>query len=412
MADGPGYSNSVRAGAFLVTGVVLALVVVFILNKSNPFASKNRYAIRFDMAEGVAGLEVGSEVRVSGLKVGRVESIEQKFDVSAGEDPFTVVRISVQSGIKVCRSTGKQAADGAKVMRAQTLLGNYSWLNFTSLGRGEAYGPDELIDAISSGGMLGTIVGPENAERADRMFASLESFTGVLDDFATDTYRNEIKPMLKAANATMDSIQSEWGGWKQKIGDTLTNAASGSRKFDQTMDDAKVAAASLRMTLDDVRTKYLKQVDDLLQRGQQGTDRFASAMARLDTELVQRIPELRAMMADLREGAAQAKLATMEVRRSPWKLFYTPSGDELARENLYEAARAFALASSDMRVAGETLESAMREPERISADPALREELKSRVLRSLQQYETAQKQLFDVLKADLGSVKPPEAKSN
>ena len=412
MADGPGYSNSVRAGAFLVTGVVLALVVVFILNKSNPFASKNRYSIRFDMAEGVAGLEVGSEVRVSGLKVGRVESIEQKFDVSQGEEPFTVVRISVHSDIKVRKATGKDKGDSAKVMRAQTLLGNYSWLNFTSLGSGEEYGPEEAIDARSSGGMLGTIVGPENAERADKMFTSLVTFTDVLDDFASDTYRNDVKPMLRSANATMTSVEREWGAWKGKIGETLASAASGSRKFDETMDDAKAASASLRATMDDVRGKYLKQIDGLLQRAQDGTDSFAKAMERVDSELVQRIPELRAMMADLREGAAQAKLATMEVRRSPWKLFYTPTGDELARENLYEAARAFALASSDMRVAGETLESALREPERVSADPALRDELRNRVLKSLERYETAQRQLFDVLKADLGDVKPPEAKSN
>lgn len=401
-----------RAGAFLVTGVVLALVVVFILNKSNPFASKNRYSIRFDMAEGVAGLEVGSEVRVSGLKVGRVESIQQKFEVGPGEEPYTVVKISVHSDIKVRKASGKDKRDDAKVMRAQTLLGNYSWLNFTSLGSGDEYGPEEAIDARSSGGMLGTIVGPENAERADKMFTSLVTFTDVLDDFATDTYPTELKPMLRSANATVSSLEKEWGTWKGKIGNTLASAESGSKKFDATMDDAKVASAALRATMDDVRGKYLAQIDKLLQRAQEGTDDFAKAMERVDSELLQRIPELRAMMSDLRESAAQAKLATMEVRRSPWKLFYTPSGDELARENLYEAARAFALASSDMRVAGETLESALRDPGRVSADPALRDELKTRVLKSLEGYETAQRQLFDVLKADLGNTKPPEAKSN
>jgi transcriptional accessory protein Tex/SPT6 len=99
----------------------------------------------------------------------------------------------------------------------------------------------------------------------------------------------------------------------------------------------------------------------------------------------------------------------MEARRSPWKIFYRPSGDELARENLYEAARAFAIASSDMRVAGETLEGTLRQmPERFSSDPKFREELKDQVVRSMQRYEAAQKQLFDVLKADLGDAKVPE----
>ena len=127
MADGPGYSNSVRAGAFLVTSVIAALLVTFILEKSNPFASKNRYKVAFTMDDGVAGLEEGSEVRVSGLKVGKVEQIEQQFEPAPGR---ILVHVAIESDIKVRKD--------AKVIRAQPLLGNYSWLNFTSLGGAEA----------------------------------------------------------------------------------------------------------------------------------------------------------------------------------------------------------------------------------------------------------------------------------
>jgi ABC-type transporter Mla subunit MlaD len=398
MADGPGYSNSVRAGAFLISAVVLALAVTFILEKSNPFASKNHYRVAFTMDDGVAGLEEGAEVRVSGLKVGKVDRIQQEFDPAPGR---ILVHVSMEADIKV--------RTDAKVIRAQPLLGNYSWLNFTTLGTGEPLAEGGIIDAQASGGLLATIVGPQNSAKANQMFEQLVTFTGTLEKFSKDTYPNKVEPMLSSAEATMSSVREEWGTWRGKVSSILDSTESGTRKFDQTMDDVKVAAKDARETLAHVRTVNLEQVDKLLASGQAGADRLASAMERIDTELVQRLPDVRAIMADLREGAVQAKLLTMEARRSPWKIFYRPSGDELARENLYEAARAFAIASSDMRVAGETLEGTLRQmPERFSSDPKFREELKDQVVRSMQRYEAAQKQLFDVLKADLGDAKVPE----
>ena len=387
-----------RAGAFLISAVVLALAVTFILEKSNPFASKNHYRVAFTMDDGVAGLEEGAEVRVSGLKVGKVDRIQQEFDPAPGR---ILVHVSMEADIKV--------RTDAKVIRAQPLLGNYSWLNFTNLGTGEPLAEGGIIDAQASGGLLATIVGPQNSAKANQMFEQLVTFTGALEKFSKDTYPNKVEPMLSSAEATMSSVREEWGTWRGKVSNILDSTESGTRKFDQTMDDVKVAAKDARETLAHVRTVNLEQVDKLLASGQAGADRLASAMERIDTELVQRLPDVRAIMADLREGAVQAKLLTMEARRSPWKIFYRPSGDELARENLYEAARAFAIASSDMRVAGETLEGTLRQmPERFSSDPKFREELKDQVVRSMQRYEAAQKQLFDVLKADLGDAKVPE----
>ena len=77
MADGSGYPNSIRAGAFLLTAAATALVIILVLSKSAVFSSKSRYVVRFGMDDGVSGLDVGSEVRVAGLKVGRVTRIDR-----------------------------------------------------------------------------------------------------------------------------------------------------------------------------------------------------------------------------------------------------------------------------------------------------------------------------------------------
>lgn len=400
MASGPGYPNSVRAGAFLVTGVALALVVVLVLSKADVFASKSEYVVRFDMNDGVAGLEVGAEVRVSGLKVGRVTEIEQDF--ANGRINVTV---EMRSDIVL-------RAD-ATVMRAQPLLGNYSWINFSSLGsdRAEPLPDRGTIDARPSGGLLATIVGPQNAMRANEMFGQLVAFTGKLEEFAREDYP-KMRAILEDANATVADLRKDYGAWRTDITTGLDDAASSMRKLNATMDDAQVAAKDAREVVRHFREVNLQQVDKVLADAEQGADRFADAMGSLDTELIARIPDVRAVLADLRQGAAQVKLATMEVRRSPWKLLYTPTGDELARENLYESARAFALASSDMRVAGETLAAVLRDaPDRFAGDPKFRESLTSQVSDSMKRYEAAQRTLFDVLRADFPGEAPPAAPS-
>ena len=399
MADGTGYSNTVRAGAFLITAVVAALVVILTLSKSAVFTSKTNYVVRFGMDDGVAGLEVGSEVRVSGLKVGRVTEIEQDF----GNDRINV-HVQVRTDIRV--------REGAAVIRTQPLLGNYSWLNFSNLGTGKELGEGGALDAMPSGGLLATIVGPQNASNANRMFENLVAFTGSLDDFARVQYPKRVVPMLENADATVASLRKDYDAWRGDVTDGLQSASSAMKKLDDTMDDAKVAVKDAREVVSHFREANLKQVDSILEDAQKGADKFASAMESLDTELTARIPDIRTMMSDLRQGAAQVKLATMEVRRSPWKLLYRPSGDELARENLYESARAFAIASSDMRVAGETLQATLRDmPERFSSDPKFRDALKDQVVRSMERYEAAQRQLFDVLKADFKDGEAPGAQA-
>jgi hypothetical protein len=342
------------------------------------------------MEEGVAGLDAGAEVRVSGLKVGRVLRIEQRFD-----EQVIDVHIQMNADLVIYKD--------AQVLRSQPLLGNYSWLNFSNLGA-KAQGklePGETINAKTSGGLLATIVGPQNAGRTTEMFTNMVAFTASLDDFARVQYPKSVVPMLDDAATAVAALRKDYEGWRGDITSSLKDASLSMKKLDTSMDDAVATVKEARSAMEHFREVNIKQIDALLTDAQAGTERFASAMENLDTELTARIPDLRAMMWDLRQSATQVKLATMEVRRSPWKLLYRPSGDELARENLYESARAFAIASSDLRVTGETLRATLDDsPERFSSDPKFRETLRTQVLQSVERYEVAQKRLFDVLQAD------------
>lgn len=76
-------SNEAKVGALIIGTAILAVVFAWIIGVQNPFGSNLHFYITYNFA---GGIEVGSPVRVSGIKVGKVEQIE--FFVP--RDPKTV----------------------------------------------------------------------------------------------------------------------------------------------------------------------------------------------------------------------------------------------------------------------------------------------------------------------------------
>jgi hypothetical protein len=97
----------------------------------------------------------------------------------------------------------------------------------------------------------------------------------------------------------------------------------------------------------------------------------------------------------------QLKLASIEMRRSPWKLLYRPSADELEHELLYDAARAFAVAAADLRASSESVNRILtNHGDRVTENQELYRRLESKLLNSMANYEKAQQDILDVLAND------------
>src|SRR6185503_15665630 len=97
-------------------------------------------------------------------------------------------------------------------------------------------------------------------------------------------------------------------------------------------------------------------------------------------------------------AAQQLKLATIEVRRSPWKVLYRPSADELQHELLYEAARSFAVAAADVKAAAASVQRTIDSNQaEVLRDAESFHRLQQSLLDSLARYEKAQQQLLDVI---------------
>jgi hypothetical protein len=116
-------------------------------------------------------------------------------------------------------------------------------------------------------------------------------------------------------------------------------------------------------------------------------------------------PVLERMVANLQLSADQLKLATIEIRRSPWRLLYKPDEKELETDNLYDAARSFALAAGTLDAATQSLQAVA---EKTPNDQAKIEEMVKHLEALYERFEEAEAEFWKALKDNPGPGTPKE----
>ena len=438
-----GDRNNLKAGLFTLFAVALGFTTVVILNGDevkNFFGEYNRYSVRFSLLEGVGGLGVGSEVRVGGLVRGQVTDISLTGIGPDDQDlPEALVKIEVTKNIKLWSN--------AVAIRTVPVLGGSSWINITTIG-----GPNEVtqsptsrngeksieLPAKGSGelpstpgdGLLTTFVGPENALTTRQLLENIASFTRFLDRDITTAFENQIEPALTDARGLVADVRGDYGEWRKDLDKTFNRVASAADRLDgamqtaeKTVEDARedlqmigdvvrrnvaridTAVANVEIMTEDgvaithrLRDDTLARVDEALDTGTAAIGDLAKVLQTLDLEVAASIPAVRAFLQDALVAAGEMKLATIEIRRSPWRILYQPQPGELTNENLFSAARNFTIAATEVRSAAESLQSVMeRFPSALENDEALRNDVQRFLADSLQRLETTQSQLFSVI---------------
>jgi hypothetical protein len=89
------------------------------------------------------------------------------------------------------------------------------------------------------------------------------------------------------------------------------------------------------------------------------------------------------------------KALAQEVRRAPWRLFATPDKKEVESLNLYDAARAFATAATDLEGISDTLRVMMEAKEKgIAVDAAVIQGMTDRLQDTFNHYQEAEEALW------------------
>src|SRR5829696_3049925 len=141
--------SQVRVGLFVLFAI--AVLIFLILNATgdiNPFSRKLHLKARFSSAD---GLREGSDVRLAGVRVGKVESIKLLPPTDDPNAPKVEARLAIDSKIDGRPASDRIRTDSNAQLAAPGLLGNEKLINITpGTAVGQPVTEDFVLTSTSS----------------------------------------------------------------------------------------------------------------------------------------------------------------------------------------------------------------------------------------------------------------------
>lgn len=419
--------NNVLAGSFLVASVVMAVVISFVLSDAE-FTRTTPYEIRVPLKQGAHGIEPGSFVTLGGQKIGKVTDVAFLFDEEGPLAPAVGVSVKIRVRAEVV------LYENALVYVERPLLGALSNINIADAGTPDAapyagtsprLEPGEWIPGRTASALMVQAGLPP--EGFAGMFTKFDELTRVATQMVEEI-RPHVKPTVDKVSETLENVRDMTAStrqrlpiWQDRIDSIMRNSDEAARKFGPLMDRAdlllgdvhasastvgdiiEASAPKITQAVDDVaattrhvREKSLRDLDEAFAKTKQSLDAFGETVAGLNTLARQETPNIRRMLANGRLASDQFKLLMTELRAQPWRALVRPSSKELEQQLIYDAARAYADAVSNLRSASETLES-MAVPGALPDETHRRtlEQLTAELQAAFEQYKKAESQLLD-----------------
>lgn len=376
-----------QAGLFIILSITAAIFLVARVaeSRATPDSAKQYIAV-FPAGEDISGLEAGAEVRLLGVKVGRVEEVSVMTPTTADEDASVHVQFVVGEGVELRQ-------DGPEV-QLQTALTGGAWLNILSVGTGEPVEDGGAIVADTNDliGMMMDVrqevkitladlrmdldeVSKELVETANSIEGSADSATTLVESLD-----QEIDTLMEETTGVMSDIRGVFGDSGGDMRTILAKLSSLSEKLDQEI------------------PKTLAEINGFVNKAETSIDGVDTLM----DELTGTATEARTLLADNRSDidrtieSARRSVDELEglvddLRANPSRLIWPPDEKDLNNSDLYAAARSYAEAAEDLESAAAALHTAAKNGK---ADDAQLEALRSDLVKQFDYFEKLQAEVW------------------
>ncbi len=299
-------SQKVRLGIFVGTGLFLLLAAFVILAGRTMLEKRDTYTIRFSNRNiSFSGLDIGSDVTYSGIKIGRVEKVRiAPEDVSVIE-----VIISVGAGTPI-------AADSKASIASLGITG----LKYVELSRGSSEaGLLKPGDIIPAGETLIDELSAKASTIADKLDALLENVKSMTGE-NTQTSFNRI---LDNSAGLLEDNRRNIAGIIENAVTVTENVARASEKTVEVLDRADRLMVELSAVSDTLKTTI--GPDGELQ---QTLERVRVLIDRVNMLVLRSEQDLDITLSNLREASANISDFSLEFRENPTILLSNPQGSQ------------------------------------------------------------------------------------
>lgn len=284
--------SQVRVGIFVLLAIVV--LIFLILNASgdiNPFSRKLHLKARFVDAN---GLREGSEVRLAGVRVGKVERIVLLEPSPVPGAPRVEAQLSVDSIIDGRPANERIRSDSQAQQGSPSLLGNEMLINITP---GTAVGQPVQDGTLLTSSSSNTVndFATSGTDLAQRLSKLSDEINGIVKDvkegkgtvgrlFSDEALYNNLNATIRETEDVMTAIRSGNGSAGRFINDPAL------------YNNANEIAISLKSISDDLRAG----------RGTAGKlltdDEFYNRINRTADRLDQSVDSINLMIADINAG--------------------------------------------------------------------------------------------------------------
>jgi len=409
-------SHAFRTGLFLIATFALAMVVILGAgNASWLWQPQDHHVAVFNPGADLQGLSPKSDVRVMGVKVGRVKKVE----VVESEPGKFAAHVSFALPRDYKFRTGA-------ALKVQTGLTGESVLNVHSLGTGDpiplgqpipasTYGLDALMgdakdvlptirDSLAKLGEASATL-KTTGDNANKLITRVE---GEVDNLV-NRYNKVTDTATEALTHARDILRDGKADIKQAFDNVKTVTATTKTRVDTLFDaldkltgKADTLLANANSILPKITTDVLPRVSKVLDHADKSLDHVDTILidskaitANVRTLIAENKANIDAALVAVRRGAEDLRAGIAEIRAAPWRLFNKPSQNEQDNLKVLDATRRYAQAAQDLNNAASVLRDAATNPH---VEPARLKDLQDELLREAAKFDKIQKEMWDLYK--------------
>ncbi len=390
----PAERNAFKLGLTMI--VFCALFVGILVFFAPRGGGDVTYQVRFPHHALTTVLKPGGLVRCGGDTVGTIDALElqEMKDPSTGTTGlFSVVAFRADSKLGLRRD--------CRITPVGPLLGEGGQLVIQDRGDGDPLPPGSLIEGNPGAdltNLMQTLADQLNAKDPTSLLAmvrmqldsgdpksmlgkilrSLDDINAVTASLSQQFDHREKETLVAKLHGIMDNINEATSLLRDQMDQTKDAAAMAkiNRMLDTLQGGLRTAVtllndnreplnetiASIRNTSrileKDIAERIAQQLDvsnqaSLMAKVHVSIDRLGRSLADMNAitgaareVVVLNKEQLSGMISNFKETSDHLKGAALDIRRSPWRLFYQPTMDEVAEANVFDAARAFSEAAT------------------------------------------------------------------
>lgn len=383
-----------QAGLFILLSIAAAIFLIARVADNGGPTDAVKYVAVFPAGMDIAGLDVGAEVRLLGVKVGLVEAIDIVTPDQPDQDAEVHVHFIVGENVELRQND--------PVVQLQTALTGGAWLNIMSVGTGKRLASGSEVDGVTTDllAMVGEVRREMNVtlaalrEELDTVSSELVETADSIETAANDAttlinkVENDIDPVLadidkflEESTGVMTDVRAIFGDSGEDIRTTLAKLSSLSTSLDE-----KIPA-----TVDDIRA-FVEKADQSIE----GVDTLVVELTGTATEartmLADNRPDIDRTIESARRSVDELEGLVDDLRANPSRLLWPPDDKDERNMDLYATARTYAKAAEDLESAAAALYRADGDDE---GDPIKLQTLREQLLQQFEYFDKMQAELWE-----------------